>query len=242
MPVEESSPKLKLKPNMKKRCAIGRISWIVLCGLLPGMAEAQGAHGKVLYQSHFETAAAGALPDGLLALDGDFKVKEAESNRVLELPGAPAENFYGALFGPATNSGVCVSARIFGTGARRRFPSFGVGLNGASGYCLRVSPGKGVLEIYKGDEARTNTAMVWKTGAWTLLRLQVRPSTNQSSPSWRVEGKAWEQGTAEPKDWMIAVEEKTAPPTGRASLWGTPYSGTPVWFDDLKVSEIADGE
>jgi hypothetical protein len=199
------------------------------------MAEAQGTDEKILYENNFEKAAAGALPDGLLALDGDFKVKEADGNKVLELPGAPAESFYGALFGPATNSGVCVSARIFGTGTGRRYPSFGVGLNGSGGYCLRVSPGRQALEIYKGDEARTNTAMVWKSGTWTMLRLQVRAT---GGPSWRVEGKAWEQGTPEPKDWMIAVEEKTAPDPGRASLWGTPYSGTPIWFDDLKLTEL----
>ena len=174
-------------------------------------------------------------PEGMLPLDGDFKVKEVDGNKVLELPGAPAENFYGVLFGPATNSGVCVSARIFGTGARRRFPSFGVGLNGAGGYCLRVSPAKGVLELYQGEETRTNAPLVWKPGAWTMLRLQVRET---GGPSWRVEGKAWEQGTPEPKDWMVAVEEKTAPPPGRASLWGTPYSGTPIWFDDLKLNEV----
>lgn len=225
--------------NKNSANAIVRVLWIVGCASWAALAAAQGAAGKILYENDFEKAAAGAPPDGLLALDGDFKVQEAEGNKVLELPGAPAENFYGALFGPATNSGVRVSARIFGTGARRRFPSFGVGLNGAGGYCLRVSPGKGVLEIYKGDEARTNTAMVWKTGTWTMLRLQVRPA---GGPFWMVEGKAWEQGTAEPKDWMIAVEERTAPTAGRASLWGTPYAGTPIWFDDLKVSEIVNGE
>lgn len=41
---------------------------------------------------------------------------------------------------------------------------------------------------------------------------------------------------------MIAVEEKAAPPKGRASLWGTPYSGTPIWFADLKVSTIGGGQ
>ncbi len=212
-----------------------RISVVVVCGFWAGMAQAQGTDGQVLYENNFEKAAVDALPEDIKVMDGDFKVKEAEGRKVLELPGAPAENFYGALFGPATNSGVCVSARIFGTGTKRRYPSFGVGLNGASGYCLRVSPGKGALEIYQGDEMRTNTALVWKSGAWTMLRLQVRAT---DGPSWMVEGKAWEQGTPEPKDWMVAVEEKTAPSHGKASLWGTPYSGTPIWFADLQVTAL----
>jgi len=212
-----------------------RILIVVVCGFGAGRAGAQGTDGKPLYENNFEKAAVDALPDDVKPLNGDFKVKEAEGRKVLELPGAPAEDFYGALFGPATNSGVCVSARIFGTGTKRRYPSFGVGLNGASGYCLRVSPGKGALELYKGEEMRTNTPLAWKSGAWTMLRLQVRPT---DGPSWRVEGKAWEQGTPEPKDWMVAVEEKTAPSSGKASLWGTPYSGTPIWFADLKVTAL----
>src|SRR5271157_1703584 len=109
-PLEEFCLTLKLRHSMKENFAkiIGRILFIVVCGFWTGMAEGQGTDGKILYENNFEKAAAGALPDGLLALDGDFKVKEAEGNKVLELPGAPAENFYGALFGPATNSGVRV--------------------------------------------------------------------------------------------------------------------------------------
>jgi hypothetical protein len=215
---------------------VRRFLFLFVCGVLLGApGVARGAEPKILYQNNFEKAALDALPDGFLALEGDFKVKEAEGNKVLELPGAPAESFYGVLFGPVTNSGVGVSARIYGTGTKRRYPSFGVGLNGAGGYCLRISPGKQALEIYKGDELRTNAPFAWKSGAWTRLRLQVRAAGDQT---WKVEGKAWAQGSDEPKEWMIAVEEKTAPASGRASVWGTPYSGTPIWFDDLTVTEL----
>jgi hypothetical protein len=232
--------KITMNTNFTK--TVGRILFIVVCGIAAAKAEGQGTEGKTLYENNFENAAVAALPDGFLAIDGDFKVRQEAGNRVLELPGAPAESFYGVLFGPATNSIRRVSARIFGTGAKRRYPSFGVGLHGAAGYCLRVSPGKEALELYKGDEMLTNTPLVWKSGTWTMLKLQARPTANQSYPQWMVEGKAWEQGTPEPKDWMIAIEEKTGPQTGRASLWGTPYSGTPIWFDDLKVSEITTGK
>ncbi len=218
---------------------LSRIFLVVVCALWARRTDAQATEGKALYENNFNQAAVDSLPDDILVMSGGFKVKEADGRKVLELPGAPAEDFYGALFGPATNSGVCVSARIFGSGARRRFPSFGIGLNGGSGYCLRVSPAKGLLELYKADEMRTNTPLAWKPGSWTMLRLQVRPA---GASSWMVEGKSWEQGSPEPKDWMIAFEEKTAPPHGKASLWGTPYSGTPIWFADLKVSRIGNGE
>ena len=213
----------------------GRVWLLAACGVLAAAPKAaRAADPRILYQNNFEKAAVDALPEGFLALEGDFKVKEETGKKVLELPGAPAESFYGVLFGPVTNSGVSVGARIYGTGTKRRYPSFGVGLNGAGGYCLRISPGKQALEIYKGEELRTNTPFAWKSGAWTRLRLEVRATGNQT---WKVEGKAWAEGS-EGKEWMIAVEEKTAPASGRASVWGTPYSGTPIWYDDLTVTEL----
>ncbi len=212
------------------------IATLVAAFLFVSLITTRAADGKVLFQNDFEKATVGALPDGFLAIDGDFKVIETNGNKALELPGIPAENFYGVLFGSATNSGISLSARVYGTGGKRRAPSFAIGLNGASGYCLRASPAKNTIEIYKGDEMRTNAPLAWKSDTWTMMRLQVRATANQT---WMVEGKVWEQGVPEPKDWTIAIEEKTEPTAGRPSLWGTPYSSTPIWYDDLKVTEIA---
>jgi hypothetical protein len=209
--------------------------YLVVCALLLP-AAAPAADPKLLFQSDFKNAAVDALPDGFQALEGDFKVKDTGTNKVLELPAAPAESFYGVLFGPVTNSGVRVGARVYGTATKRRYPTFGVGLSGAQGYCLRVSPAKQAVEIFKGDEFCTNAPYTWNPGVWTQLRLQVSAAAGQT---WKVQAKAWPQGADEPKEWTLTVEDKTPPAAGRASLWGTPFSGTPVWFDDLTVTEIA---
>jgi hypothetical protein len=140
---------------------------------------------------------------------------------------------FGVLFGPTTNAGVRVTARIYGTAKGRRYPGFGVGLNGPSGYKLKVSPAKGALEIYKGDESVASVPYAWKSGAWTMFKLQVRSAGDQL---WKVEGKAWPQTEPEPADWTVVLDEKTAPHPGRASLWGAPYSGTPIRFDDLLLT------
>jgi hypothetical protein len=198
---------------------------LTLCAV-PALAE------KTLYENNFEKAALDQAPDDFLVLDGDFAVKQGDGNKFLELPGAPLDTF-GVLFGPTTNAGVCVSARIYGTGKGRRYPSFGVGLNGPSGYKLKVSPAKGALEIYKGDESVTNVPFAWKSGSWTMFKLEIRPVSDQL---WKVEGKAWPQTESEPADWMIGLEEKAAPHPGRASLWGAPLSGTPIRFDDLVLT------
>ena len=97
---------------------------------------------------------------------------------------------------------------------------------------LQVSPGKGMLEIYKGDAVVTSVPFEWKSGEWTLLRLQII----KSSDAWKVEGKAWTQGATEPDKVMISFDEKTEPSSGRASIWGSPFSTLPIQYDDLLVT------
>ncbi len=196
--------------------------------------ESKPAGGKVLYENNFENAAAGKLPDDFLVLDGAFAVQAEGGNKFLELPGAPLETF-GVLFGPNETSDVAVSARIFSTAKGRRSPAFAVGLNGAGGYKLQVSPGKRAVELFKGDTVAASVPYAWEAGAWTLLRLQVR---KLSASQWKVEGKVWKQGAPEPAAWTIACEEKTEPTAGRASVWGMPFSGTPIRFDDLEVRRV----
>ena len=205
---------------------IGRLCIVLTLCAAPAFAE------QTLYQNNFESAALDKAPDDFLVLDGDFSVKAGDGNRFLELPGAPLDTF-GLLFGPTTNAGVRVSARIYGTGKGRRYPSFGVGLNGPSGYRLKVSPAKDALEIYKGDDSVAAVPFAWKSGSWTMFKLQVRAVSGQL---WKVEGKAWPQTEPEPADWTISLDEKTVPHPGRASLWGAPYSGTPIRFDDLLLT------
>src|SRR5271155_1701094 len=120
---------------------------------------------KPLYENNFEQAKVGDVPDGFLVLDGGFAVKEEGGNKFLELPGAPLDSF-GVLFGPTEKEGVVVSARVNGTKKGRRFPTFAVGVNGQGGYRLQVSPGKGVLEIFKGDDSVASLPYEWKSGEW----------------------------------------------------------------------------
>ena len=128
---------------------------------------------KILYENNFEKTTVGPAPADFLVLDGDFTVKEGEGNKYLELPGAPLDMF-GVLFGPTTNAGVCLSARIYATGKGRRFPQFGVGLGGQNGYKLKVSPAKDAVEIFLGDDSVGSAPFHWKSGGWTMFKLQIR--------------------------------------------------------------------
>lgn len=187
-----------------------------------------------LYSNGFDKAEAGKLPEDLMVLEGGFTVQEEGGNKFLELPGSPLETF-GLLFGPTETENVNTSARFYGTAKGRRFPTFSLGLNGVSGYKVQISPGKKALELLKGEsELLASVPYTWESGTWTSLRLQIRKT---GDGQWQLEGKAWKHGSAEPGKWIISHTEKTAPIAGRAGVWGMPYSGTPIRFDDLTMSK-----
>jgi hypothetical protein len=214
----------------RKKASIGFVFFIGLAGVLFAQQT------KALYENDFEKAALDKVPDDFLVLDGQFAVKEEAGNKFLELPGAPLDTF-GVLFGPTEKEGTAVSARIFGTGKGRRYPTLAVGLNGqgTSAYRLQVSPAKKALELFKGDEVKATVPYEWQSGGWTRLWLQVR---KVKEGQWKVEGKAWTD--EEPSSWLVSFDETEQPVAGKASIWGSPYATTPIRFDDLKVTPATD--
>ncbi len=211
---------------------------VLLTGLLTGglLAVAVAQSARPLYENNFEKTELDKVPDDFLVLDGQFAVKQDGDNRFLELPGAPLDTF-GAMFGPTEKEGLVVSARIFGTAKGRRFPAFAVSLNGFGGYKLQVSASKKQLELSKGDAVKASVPFEWISGQWTHLKLQVRKVKNGE---WKVEGKVWQKSDKEPAAWTISFDETEQPTAGRAAVWGNPFSGTPIRFDDLRVAAIPD--
>ena len=202
----------------------------ILIILLASAGFLANAHASPLYENNFEKAEVGNVPEDLMVLGGEFVVKADGTNKVLELPGAPLDSF-AVQFGPAAKENVVARARIFGTSKGRRAPTFGVGLGGVSGWKLQVSPGKKALELLRDAEVKATMTFDWKSGEWTQLRLQIR---KVADGEWKIEGKAWQDGS-EPKERMISADEKEEPVAGKASVLASPFAGTPVWFDELRV-------
>jgi hypothetical protein len=193
--------------------------------------------GDATFQNDFEKAEVGKNASDLEFLvigDGEFKVVQDEKNKVLELSPIPLET-YGCLFGPVESENVEAQLRAFGTLTGRRFPVFGVGLSGVGGYILRVNPAKKAVELLKGEEVKASTPYTWKTATWTHIRLSVK---KVKDGQWTISGKAWEQGQEEPKDWQVNFDDAEKPLSGRGSLWGIPYSGTHMRFDDLLIKKL----
>lgn len=214
-PTAKSTPKATPKPVLKPTPTTA-----------PTLAEP-------LYQNDLEKLPLGKPPSEYMVLSGEFAVVKDENNTVLELPGEPVDAF-GFLFGPSLKVGSMVKARAFGTAKGRRTPAFGVGIFGVSGFKLRVTAAAKQLEILKDEEVKATLPYEWKTGTWTWLRLQARPV---EGGKWKVEGRAWPDGSPEPEKWMIEWIESEAPSSGRASILAMPYSGTPLRFDDLLVDK-----
>lgn len=179
-----------------------------------------------VYKNDFESAEVGKVPADMMVLDGGFKVIDDSGNKVLELPGAPLETF-GLLFGPTEKENRTVTARVFGTTKGRRAPTFSIGLGGVGGYKLQASPGKKALELYKGADLKTSVPFDWQTGKWTQLTLTVRKTKDAE---WTVDATAQPKDATVTKLTFVATEE---PPSGRASLGGSPYATTPIRYDDL---------
>lgn len=214
---------LRLATSRRGRALLG-------LGLVTVLIVTAWAAEPAAFQADLTKAEVGKLPEGMMVLSGDFTVREEGGKKFLELPGSPLESF-GLLFGPPQPAEAEASGRFFGTKQGRKFPAFGLSLGGVSGYRLEMSGGKKALEISKGDELRKSVPFEWTSGSWTHLRLRVRPEGGGCV----VEGKAWPEGTPEPAEWSITLAEPTPPPAGRAALWGAPYAGTPIRYDDLRV-------
>lgn len=194
----------------------------------PGIAAA----ADLAFREDFSRLPVGDLPDSFLVIEGGFAVKEEDGNRFIELPGAPLET-YSVMFGPAHLENWSGQARFHATLKGRKFPVFGLSLNGAGGYRLRVVPAKKAVELVKGDNVLAQAPFDWESGSWTLLRIQLRKS---GDAAWTVEGKAWKEGTPEPATWMVTWQDTQKPIAGRAAIWGLPFAGTPIRFDDLQLS------
>jgi hypothetical protein len=220
---------------MNRRHALSLTCLLLLAAAAAAAAAAAGdAAAPPVYSNDFAKAAPGPLPDDeFLVLAGAFEVKDVDGEKLLELSPYPLDTF-GVLFGPADHATGSVSARAWAATTGRRVPEFGVGTNDAGGYKLWLMPRQKLLALRKADQTvATAPYDAWKSETWTHLRLSV---SKAGEGAWKVQGKAWSAGAEEPKEWAVTFADTAEPPAGRASVWGNPYSGKPIRFDDLLVS------
>lgn len=202
---------------------------VLLVSVLAFVASASAA--EPVFKQDFSMAT--DVPEDFMVLNGEFKVVDDAGNKVLELDPVPLDT-YSYLFGPTGREGFAVRARIKSATKGRLAPTFGVGLGGVTGHVLRMAGTKKQVELVRDEIALASVPSEWKTDTWLWFHLQVRPEGGK----WIVEGKTWSDGTPEPQEWHISHTEEKQPVSGRPSAWGMPYSGKPVFFDDLSVIKL----
>jgi len=174
------------------------------------------------------------VPPSFLVLNGGVTLAATNRNRFLALPAKPLDT-HGVMFGPAMRDGLRVAARFRGEQKGRQSPAFGVGLNGISGYRLRVNPARRKLELLRNEVRVHEADYQWVPGQWTHMMLQVRELPGLQ---WAIEAKVWDETQRMPAAWTLTWKDADAPLPGRPSAWGTPYSGTAIGLDDLQVWRI----
>ena len=189
----------------------------------------------------FDQVEIGEAPEKVMEIEGTFTVVEEEGKKFLRVGIEPlAEN--GIIMGPSMKGGGSIEAKIRSFKKRRSYPRFGVGLHGISGYRLRVVPSSGSVELLKNEEVVAKKPFKWKADAWTNLKLEIQQG---SAGGWSIKGWVWPVAEGaegkQPQEPSIEHSDQEAPGQGKGSLWGSPYSGKPIDFDDVKIVPAAEG-
>lgn len=180
--------------------------------------------------------AEGAPPEEVFVVDGKIEIAAKDGNKALVIhPGTELVDA-SAQLGESASGSASIQARVFASKRGRSVPRFGVSAHGLSGYRVYVSPAKKQLELIKGDQTIANVPFTWTSETWVMMKLEVK----KSGDGWTITGSAWPATGAAPAEPMLKHEDKALKGQGKCAVWATPYSGTPVFFDDVTIEvEIA---
>ena len=184
-----------------------------------------------IYKNNFESYELNKFPDDMMEIDGLFKVnKNDQGKKHLEMASEPlTEN--AVIFGPSIKNSATLEVKVRGFKKRRSFPRFGIGLHGISGFRLRVVPSKNKVELVKNEEPVKSVAFKWNPEKWSNLRLQIEFSNDKSL----IKGWVWDDGSTPTVEPVITFSHDGTPGQGKASIWGTAYSGKVILFDDISL-------
>ncbi|MGC6436483.1 MAG: hypothetical protein ACON5I_09010 [Verrucomicrobiales bacterium] len=184
-----------------------------------------------IYKNNFESYELNKFPDDMMEIDGLFKVnKNEQGKKHLEMASEPlTEN--AVIFGPSIKNSATLEVKVRGFKKRRSYPRFGIGLHGISGFRLRVVPSKNKIELVKNEEPVKSVPFEWNSEKWSNLRLQIEFSNDKSL----IKGWVWDDGSTPSVEPVITFSHDGTPGQGKASIWGTAYSGKVILFDDISL-------
>ncbi len=175
--------------------------------------------------------AEGEPPKEVFVVDGTIKIAAKEGNKAIMISPENLVDASAQLAVSAAGESV-IQAKVFASKQGRSNPRFGVAVHGMSGYRLIVNAPKKQLELIKSDTTLASIPFTWTTDAWLWMKLEAR----KSGEDWIITGKTWEADATEPAEAQIKHTDKGLKGQGKASVWATPYSQTPIYFDDIEVA------
>jgi hypothetical protein len=186
----------------------------------------------VEFEEDFSSLEVGSEPENLFILDGAYAVSQEENDKRLTLPGSPVGDF-GLLFGPRVRQKeLSLTFSFLATKQGRRYPSLAAGLGGVRSYRFRFNAATREILLLRQEEEIGKVAFQWESGVWWRVRFQAIPRSEQET---RIRLKLWKRVEEEPKEWLFDDLDPNEFAGGKCALWGYPYAGTPIHFDDLKI-------
>lgn len=176
--------------------------------------------------------AEGEPPKEVFIVDGTIKIGAREGNKAIIIDPNPITDA-SAQLGVSAAGNASIEARVLGIKRGRSTPRFGVSVHGMSGHRLMVNPAKKSLDLVKGDQTLATVPFPWTSDTWVKLKLEAKKGEGDT---WAITGKAWPATGAEPAEPMIKHEEKKLKGQGKCAIWATPFSGEPVFFDDIHIA------
>jgi hypothetical protein len=176
--------------------------------------------------------AEGEPPKEVFVVDGTIKIAARDGNKAIVIDPNPITDASAQLAVSASGS-ASIEAKILAIKRGRSTPRFGVSVHGMSGHRLIVNPAKKTIELIKNDQTLASAPFAWTSEAWVKVKLEAKKGAGDA---WSIIGKAWSADAAEPAEALIKHEEKSLKGQGKCAIWATPFSGEPVFFDDIRIS------
>ena len=176
--------------------------------------------------------AAGEVPAEVFVLDGKVSIAEKDGGKAIMIdPGTELVEASAQLGDSAAGSAV-IQTKVFASKKGRSSPRFGISVHGMNGPRLYVNPAKKQLELVRGDQTLASVPFAWASDAWLNLRLEAKKADGDK---WSVTGSVWGDKETAPATPQIKHELPGLKGQGKCTLWATPYSNTPIYFDSIQI-------
>jgi hypothetical protein len=102
-----------------------------------------------------------------------------------------------------------------------------------AGYRLYVNSAKKQLELVKADQTLATAPFTWTSDTWLNLKIEAKKAAGDA---WSITASVWPASeAAAPATPQLKHEDKGLKGHGKCAIWATPYSNTPIYFDDIQI-------